>query len=139
MVKRWNAEDEKLHHAKVWGNECWMVNHEEYCAKTLFLKRNHRCSTHYHKKKHETFIIIEGKCLMEVEDEAFIMEKGDIVEVDRGMLHRFTGIEDTIILEVSTQHFEDDSFRNNKSKKLSWKERRWLKKFVKRLATSVKS
>ena len=70
---------------------------------------------------------------MEVEDEEFIMERGDIVEIDRGMLHRFTGIEDSTIAEVSTQHFEDDSFRNTNSEKLGWKQRRLLKKMVKRL------
>lgn len=133
-MKRWKASDKELHHPKVWGSECWLVNHSEYCAKTLYLKKNHRCSFHYHKKKHETFIIIEGKCLMEVDDKAFVMRKGDIIEIDRGDIHRFTGIEDTVILEVSTQHFEDDSYRSTKSEKLGWKQKRLLKSLLKKFA-----
>lgn len=137
-MKRWHIKDENLNHEKVWGSECWMVNNEEYCGKLLFLKKNHKCSMHYHKLKHETFIVTKGVILMELDGEVFIMSEGDAVEVDRGMKHSFTGITDATILEVSTQHYDDDSFRDDKSKKLGWKDRRLLKKLVRWLGEKTK-
>lgn len=70
---------------------------------------------------------------MKLDELEFIMEPGDAVEVPRGVDHSFTGLMDSIILEVSTQHFEDDSYRTTTSKKLNWKERKLLRKVVKNL------
>lgn len=134
-MKKWNMHSAEYTHEKVWGYETWIVNNEEYCGKFLHLNKNHRCSTHYHKLKHETFYLITGRVLLELDDEdAFVMEPGDVVEVPRGALHRFTGIEDSVIVEFSTQHFEDDSYRNNKSEELGWRQKRWLKRYLNRIA-----
>ena len=51
---------------KVWGQEEWVVNNDKYCGKILTVKKGFRCSLHYHKKKHETFYVLEGNLLMEV-------------------------------------------------------------------------
>jgi mannose-6-phosphate isomerase-like protein (cupin superfamily) len=132
-MKIWQVKDDKYNHEKVWGNECWLVNNEEYCGKLLYLKKNHKCSNHYHKLKHETFVITTGLVLMEYGDgdDYVVLKEYDAIEIPRGTPHSFTGITDAMILEVSTQHHEEDSFRNNKSKKLGYRERKHLKKLVK--------
>lgn len=130
-LEKWYIHDRDYVFEKVWGHEVWIVNNEEYCGKFLNLKRNYRCSTHYHKLKDETFYIMGGVVLMEVGNNTYILRTGEAVRVRRGVLHRFTGISDATILEISTQHFEDDSYRSNKSKKLNWREKRWLKKYLK--------
>lgn len=132
-MKLWNMYDKQYSHEKVWGYETWIVNNEEYCGKFLHLLKMHRCSTHYHKLKHETFYIMSGTVFMELEDEAKVMKPGDVVEVPRGVPHRFTGVTDAVIIEFSTKHYEEDSYRSNTSKKLGWRDRRWLKKQLKRL------
>lgn len=45
---------------KGWGFERWIVN-REYCGKELFFFAGKRCSFHYHKIKHETFLINSGQ------------------------------------------------------------------------------
>jgi len=130
-MNRWNIKDPEYNHAKVWGGERWMVNREEYCGKLLFVRKNYKVSYHCHKIKHETFVILKGMVYMHLGDEEFIMEEGDAVEVPQNVYHSFTGITDATILEISTQHFEDDSYRKNKSRKLDWKDRRLLKKVLK--------
>jgi len=132
-MNRWNIKDPEYNHAKVWGGERWLVNREEYCGKLLFVHKNHKVSFHCHKKKHETFIIIKGMILMQLGDDEFIMEEGDAVEVPQEVYHSFTGITDATILEVSTQHFENDSYRLTQSKKLGFKDRILLKKVLKHL------
>jgi len=88
---------------------------------------------HYHKLKDETFYCMSGRILLELDDDSFVMKAGDTVWVRRGALHRFTGITDAVIIEFSTQHFEDDSYRNTQSEKLGWRNKRWLKKHLKRI------
>ena len=46
---------------KGWGYEKWIANSSEYCGKLLFIKKNHRCSWHYHTLKDETFYLQSGK------------------------------------------------------------------------------
>jgi len=104
-------------HKKIWGEEKWITNTEKYCAKILYLKKGYRCSYHYHKIKDETFYILKGVVLMELEKEEFLMEEGSVIHIPTGAKHRFTGSTDAEILEVSTQHFEDDSYRLTKSGK----------------------
>ncbi len=49
------------------------------------------------------------------EENNFVMEEGDVLEIERGLKHQFKGIADTTqIMEFSTQHFDSDSIRTEK-------------------------
>ena len=96
---------------KAWGHEIWMANTSLYCGKKLILNKGKRCSLHMHKNKDETFYIDEGKILMELGDEIKVMKSGDAVKIKPGTLHRFTGLEDSIIIEISTHHEDNDTYR----------------------------
>ena len=101
---------------KGWGEEHWIHNGEDYCGKKMFLKKGKRCSLHFHVLKHETFYISKGKVQMEFvhkdgKKETFEMNRGDTCEISPGLMHRFTGLEDSEMFEFSTQHFETDSYR----------------------------
>lgn len=103
---------------KVWGYEKWLENNEKYCSKLLYLKQGYQCSLHYHKIKDETFLITKGHVRFELGKKVLHMRTGHFIRVHPGVLHRFRGIEDSEILEISTHHSEDDSFRLEKSKKV---------------------
>ena len=101
---------------KGWGREIWIHNDERYCGKILVLEKGRRCSLHYHQKKHETFYIQSGRVHMRVRQQdgsetEFEMTPGDVLELAPGTAHQFTGLEDSEIMEFSTQHFEEDSYR----------------------------
>ena len=99
---------------KVWGEEHWIVN-LDYCGKKLVLRRGHRCSVHHHKVKDETFYVIGGRVLLELGDTARVLVPGDKAHVAIGQKHRFTGLRDSEIIEFSTHHIEDDSYRDTES------------------------
>ena len=106
-----HPEDGSIHRVpKVWGEEHWIVN-REYCGKKLLLTRGHRCSLHYHKNKDEVFYVILGRVLLEYGSEARVMEVGDHQRIAPGVVHRFWGIEDSAIIEFSTHHEDEDSYR----------------------------
>lgn len=106
---------------KVWGSEEWIVN-RQYCGKFLNLKKGTRCSMHYHKNKDETFFILKGKVLMEIDGKTRIMNPGDLQLIEPNQKHRFTGLKDSKILEISTHHEDNDSYRDEESGKVNLKE-----------------
>lgn len=103
---------------KVWGEERWIVN-KEYCGKILILKKGFRCSLHSHKEKDETFYLLSGKVFLELDGKGWVMEPGDKVHIRPGSLHRFTGLKRSQLLEFSTHHEDEDSYRIEPSGKVA--------------------
>ena len=107
--------------SKGWGFEKWIVNKEEYCGKLLYFVKGKRCSWHYHKLKDEVFYIQSGKILVKFSEgddlnaaETIVLERGDNFHVYRGLRHQMIALEDTELIEFSTQHFDEDSHRLQK-------------------------
>ena len=101
---------------KGWGHEEWIHNDELYCGKKLVVRAGKRCSLHYHKLKTETFYVASGKITLELyypdgTENIRVMQTGDHALLVPGVVHRFIAHEDSEIIEFSTQHFEDDSYR----------------------------
>ena len=112
----------EIHH-KVWGREIWICNNEQYCGKILEFNAGASMSMHYHLLKKEHFHILSGDLEFSYIDldkgnapiKAFL-KIGDVVEIKPGTLHKIKAITDCRIMEVSTQHFENDSYRIEPSK-----------------------
>lgn len=97
---------------KGWGREEWVANSPMYCAKFLHVDRNKKCSLHYHERKFETFAMVTGRVKLEVEGCEVILNTDEVIDIYPCQKHRFTGLGSvSVILEVSTQHFEFDSIR----------------------------
>ncbi len=105
-------------YSKVWGYEKWIENNDKYCSKILVLNKGYQCSLHYHKNKDETFLILKGKVRVEAGSEILTMTAGNFIRILPGVKHRFGGLEDSEILEISTHHEESDSYRVEDSRKM---------------------
>jgi mannose-6-phosphate isomerase-like protein (cupin superfamily) len=91
--------------------EYWIVNIPQYCGKILVQKAGTTCPAHSHRRKHETFLVWQGRVRMVVDGEAVEMRPGDVVVMEQGRVHAFTALgEDAVIFEFSGQHFEEDSY-----------------------------
>jgi quercetin dioxygenase-like cupin family protein len=120
--------------SKGWGFERWVVNGPLYCGKLLFVAKGRRCSWHFHKLKDETFHVLGGHIGLSFVDADFhrrwaekgydvafelkggnyqhvTLRQGDTFHVPVGMLHQFQAVVDSTILEVSTEHKDEDSYR----------------------------
>jgi len=102
---------------KKWGGEFWIANCG-YCGKILELKKGFQCSLHLHKVKSETFLVLTGKVRFELGKKIAILKPMDIVDVPVNTLHRFSGLKDSVIVEFSTHHSDEDSFRIELSGKI---------------------
>ena len=115
--------DVKIQHPKrvekKWGYELWIHNDTDYCGKLLvFTKSGNKFSMHYHMIKDETWYVQKGafqfdwidtengeRCYTQI-------QKGDVIEIKKGLPHQLTALtEEATIFEVSTQHFDEDSYR----------------------------
>jgi quercetin dioxygenase-like cupin family protein len=102
---------------KVWGCEVWLVNEPEYCAKILKIDKGAFSSFHRHLRKKETFIVKDGEVNLEYDLEGnFVrLKPGESWTIEPGTYHRFRGIWNSEILEVSTHHDDVDVQRLTES------------------------
>ncbi len=105
-------------HEKAWGHELWIINNELYCGKLLVFKANKQFSMHYHLLKDEAWYISKGKFEYKyintesAELKSRIVKEGDCIHLMPGQPHQMLALtEGATIFEVSTQHFDSDSYR----------------------------
>jgi N-acetylneuraminate synthase len=82
----------------------------EYCKKLIVQLPGQSHPSHYHARKEETFQILHGVLLARVEDRERRLLPGDTLLVQAGVWHSFSTDEGVIFEEVSTTHYNDDSF-----------------------------
>lgn len=59
---------------------------------------------HNHENEDELFYIIDGRLLMEIENQpSFTMKKGDLFVVPKGVNHRVSSSEDCLIMLIETK------------------------------------
>ena len=95
--------------------EYWIANEIEagYCGKYLFVFDGQTCPRHHHEEKVETFFVVKGKVCMEHAGTAREMNEGDVLRMECGSAHSFTGIGPALLLEVSRPCRVDDNFFEN--------------------------
>lgn len=82
----------------------------EYCKKLIIQVPGQFHPRHHHQKKEETFQVIYGELILDLEGKELILKPGDQVLVERGQVHSFTTKTGVVVEEVSTTHYKDDSF-----------------------------
>lgn len=92
---------------KPWGKEIWFAHTDKYAGKILEIKKGHRYSLQYHKRKLETQYVLEGRVKMTYGKQEIILNPGDKLDIAPGTIHRAEGLENSKILEVSTPDLDD--------------------------------
>lgn len=102
---------------KGWGEEIIITNNQLYCGKLLCFKEGAKFSMHYHLIKDETWYVQSGTFIYKWIDTetAEVKEKhlvhGDTVRQRPGQPHQLIAMTEGVIFEVSTEHFDSDSYR----------------------------
>jgi sialic acid synthase SpsE/D-lyxose ketol-isomerase len=86
-----------------------------YCKKLLVSLPNQHHPEQYHLKKEETFHVLFGEVHLYLNGKKRICLPGDVVNVEPGVRHAFTSPSGSIIEEISSTHFKDDSFYTDES------------------------
>jgi mannose-6-phosphate isomerase len=97
---------------KPWGWELVWAETEDYVGKLLFVRAGEALSLQYHEVKDESWLVREGRAVLELgvageEPEPIEIEPGDAFRFRPGTVHRVTALEDLLVVEVSTPHLDD--------------------------------
>lgn len=93
---------------KPWGREVIFAKHARYVGKIITIERGHRLSLQYHRKKHETVYVLEGRLRLTLGRGARTLGPGSAFAVAPGKRHRFEARSSRVTLvEVSTPELDD--------------------------------
>lgn len=97
---------------KPWGYELLIEKNKKYMFKKLFMKKSHRCSLQFHKKKIETIFVVSGKLKIfygKNKDKLKykIFKPQNTITINPKTIHRMQAISDCIYLEASTPEITD--------------------------------
>lgn len=102
---------------KGWGKEIIFANNSEYCGKILCFDKGKKFSMHYHLRKKETWYVAKGRFILNwIQPDigkfhSEYLNVGDVITNERGEAHQLVALEDSEVFEVSTEHYDEDSFR----------------------------
>ena len=97
---------------KPWGWELVWAETDDYVGKLLFVRAGEALSLQYHEAKDESWLVQEGRARLELgevggELETVEIASGDTYRFRPRTVHRVTAVEDTLVVEVSTNHLTD--------------------------------
>lgn len=120
MINIIKEDSDKQIVLKNWGCEYVLHNRLDYCAKLLSFHKGGKFSLHYHVMKTETWYVAKGSFeLIYIDPEtadrhSVMLETGNIIEIPKGHAHQLIALEDSLIFEASTMHYDYDSYRVEK-------------------------
>ena len=91
------------------------VVNREYCKKLIIMLPGQKHPEQYHKKKEETFVVLYGKIQLTLDGKEVEYGVGDVVTVKPGVKHAFSTDTGTIMEEISSTHFVEDSYYTDES------------------------
>lgn len=98
-----------------WGSFYVIHDEKKYKLKRIEVESGQRLSYQYHKKRAETWIIVEGEATVTIEDKIKKYDEGQTVIIPKGAKHRVenTRSDKLIFIEVQTGSYfgEDDIIR----------------------------
>ncbi|MEO7986326.1 MAG: N-acetylneuraminate synthase family protein [Gemmatimonadales bacterium] len=97
-----------------WGATIISCVNRSYCKKLVIQTPGQRHPSHYHKRKEETFQVLHGILELHIEGRRRTLVPGDTLLVQQGVWHEFWTDTGVIFEEISTTHFNDDSFYEDK-------------------------
>ena len=97
------------------GTTMITVVNRDYCKKLIVVLANQNHPEQFHKKKEETFMVLEGTVELTLDGETESCNVGDVITVAPEVRHAFTSRTGAVIEELSSTHYTDDSYYTDES------------------------
>src|ERR1017187_158308 len=92
------------------GSTVITVVNREYCKRVIVMLPGQTHPEQYHKQKDETYHILHGEILLNLNGVEQVKKANDVVVIQREVRHGFTTKTGTVIEEVSSCYTQGDSF-----------------------------
>ena len=86
----------------------------EYCKKIIVQLPGQKHPSHFHKRKEETFQVLYGNLTVYIDGHKRELSPGETCLVQPGVWHNFETDNGCIFEEVSTTHYNNDSYYKDK-------------------------
>ena len=86
------------------------VVNREYCKKLIIILPGQSHPEQFHKKKEETFIVLFGEIIINVDGLEKQCRSGEAITIQSGEKHSFISKTGAVIEEISSTHLMDDSY-----------------------------
>ena len=95
-----------------WGEEVCIAETATYLGKILRMRAGTKGGLQYHVEKDETFHLLSGLAWVRSDDgtgwlQQVIMRPGESYRIPPGAPHQVEAIEDCVLVEASTPHYDD--------------------------------
>lgn len=99
---------------KYWGSIETIIS-KDYCGKKIFMKKGTQNSLEFHCKKFETYFIHSGSVKVglrvgRAQNKSIILKKGETFDIIPGLMHMKIADQDCVVMEISTQDEDSDSY-----------------------------
>ena len=108
---------------KPWGEEIIYARANGYVGKLIVVEKGHRLSLQFHRRKHETFYVLKGRCRVTAGKQTSLLLAGGAFAIPPKTIHRFEAPYGRVtLLEASTGPDSDivrlsDDYGRAKSKR----------------------
>lgn len=92
---------------KPWGVEYLLYKTDQYAFKRLEIAPGKNISKQYHKKKHETWHVVEGKGEAAINDKYYELKPGVTIPIHPEVVHQAWAKTKLVIVEASTTELND--------------------------------
>ena len=93
---------------KPWGREMIFAQAAKYVGKILVIEKGRRLSLQYHRKKHESLLVLRGKLGLRLGRTSRVLGPGATFAVPPRTIHRFEAPKGRVtLIEVSTPELWD--------------------------------
>ncbi|SVE39359.1 uncharacterized protein METZ01_LOCUS492213, partial [marine metagenome] len=82
----------------------------DYCKKLIVQLARQKHPYHYHKRKEETFQLLHGDLEVYIEGKVTQLQIGDTLLIKPNQWHKFQTLHGAVFEEISTHHYDNDSF-----------------------------
>lgn len=112
----------------------------EYCKKIIVQLPGQKHPSHFHKLKEETFQVLHGELIVNVDGRVRTLKPGDVHLVMPGVWHSFSTDTGCVFEEVSTTHYNSDSvYKDHSINAMKREERKTIVNHWGRFQLSAKS
>src|SRR5664279_3530575 len=104
--ERWVGQTQIV--TKPWGHEMIFANVPgAFTGKELHVRAGQSLSMQYHEHKEEVLAVRSGRIQLEIGPsvdalDRLVLVPGECIQIEPGMVHRTTALEDSVVLEAST-------------------------------------
>lgn len=91
------------------GAVLFHIINKEYSKILVMMFRNQSYPAHYHNKKTETYLILEGDLEIKIKNKLVKLKTGDVYTIKKNTVHSFKTKKGVIFEEIATKYIKGDS------------------------------